>query len=93
MNFGYFGSSTEHKRLFAPLRLLTIAAMMSWFILPVSVWNRFQPSLATSADTATTTEPSATTEEARVREIYGKLPLSFEVNAGQAAGVSARQAA
>ena len=49
MNFGYSRSSTKHKRsrLLAPR--LTIAAMMSWFVLSGSVLDRLEPSLAGSA--------------------------------------------
>src|SRR5437763_16151214 len=45
-----------------------------------------EPPPANAADLTSATKLSAKTDETRVREVrevYGKLPLSFEVNAGQ----------
>ncbi|MEK6282886.1 MAG: SBBP repeat-containing protein [Acidobacteriota bacterium] len=75
------------QKLLRPGAVTFISLLLT--VHPVSFGGAFstaRPSLANTADSSDATERYAGTQAARVREIYGKLPLSFQSNSGQTDG-------
>lgn len=88
---------TRHQRNHGPSLLcliLTLISVTSWIALPSHAWNR-----QAASDPAKEIEPSTPAgprvpvsipptpnqlAQARVKEAYGSMPLSFEANRGQA---------
>ena len=82
-------SSLSHRFLFiALIALAGLAGLVSWVFRPSNRSNqktesRWSISKSDSTSTSVTTTPNEALPE-QVVEAYGKLPLSFEANEGQA---------
>ena len=65
------------RKSFLPLSLILITSVWG-----VATWSRSERA-ATKSFRSTTAQPDVATK-ARLKDMYGQLPLSFEANAGQA---------